>query len=175
MNPIKHTIIVDASYNHEREVVGIGLIVRATNKPKAKSKRGGPIVSQYSEAYIGISSTDMEEFAILRALEIASSHGYRFVKVRSDYNSMRTKLQKDRKEQRGHNRNDLHGMILRLAKQFEEVQFFYQPRRKNQIAHQLSRFAAKELGPIKRYLTFEEIDDFHHSKVSQDPETIQIC
>ena len=80
-------------------------------------------------------------------LHIAKKRGYRLVKVRSDYNSMRTKLKRDHARNVGHCRTNMDGTILRLAKEFDEVKFAYQARRKNQIAHRLARIAATELEP----------------------------
>ena len=140
---MKHTITVDASYDRTAGVVGIGIIVQGTDKPKKR----GQILSRHCEAYQGVSSNCMEKLAVLRALEIASELKCQYVKVRSDYNSMRTKLKKDHKQGVGHKREDLHGTILRLARQFEEVKFAYVPRRKNQIAHSLARKAIREVAP----------------------------
>jgi len=140
---MKHTFTVDASYNRPTNTVGIGIIVQATDKPRKR----GRILSQHSEAYRGVSASCMEEFAIFRAIEIASELGCQFVKVRSDCNSVRTRLKKDHKEDRGRKSANLHGSILRLAKQFTEVKFTYVPRRKNHIAHKLARKAAREMTP----------------------------
>jgi ribonuclease HI len=139
----KHTFTVDASYNRPANTVGIGILVQATDRPRKR----GRILSQHSEAYRGVSASCMEEFAIFRALEIASELSCQFVKVRSDCNSVRTRLKKDHKEDRGRKSASLHGTILRLAKQFAEVKFAYVPRRKNHIAHSLARKAARELTP----------------------------
>jgi ribonuclease HI len=139
----KHTFTVDASYNRPANTVGIGILVQATDKPRKR----GPILSQHSEAYQGVSASSMEEFAIFRALEIASEMECQFVKVRSDCNSVRTRLKKDHKDNRGRKSANLHGIILRLAKQFTEVKFAYVPRRKNHIAHKLARQAAREMAP----------------------------
>ena len=140
---MKHTLTVDASYDKTAGIVGIGMIIQATDKPKKR----GQILSEHCEAYQNVPSSCMEKFAILRALEIASEMNYQHVKVRSDYNSMRTKLKKDNMQCVGHKRADLHGAILRLASQFADVKFAYVPRRKNQIAHSLARKAIREVAP----------------------------
>ena len=44
----------------------------------------------------------------------------------------------------------MHGAILRLTDMFESVEFAYKPKRKNRMAHELARLAAKELPPIFR-------------------------
>ena len=85
---MKHTFTVDASYNRPANTVGIGILVQATDKPRKR----GRILSQHCEAYQGVSASCMEEFAILRALEIASELECQCVKVRSDCNSVRTRL-----------------------------------------------------------------------------------
>lgn len=85
----------------------------------------------------------MEEFAVFRALEIATERGYRRVKIRSDYNYMRTRLKKDYRSGCGLERDDLSGRVLRLAKGLIEVKFAYCPRRKNQITHRLARRGAQ--------------------------------
>ena len=144
--PSKHTITVDASHDRARDVVGIGIVVQVTDKPRKR----GAIIGRHSEAYQGFHSGCMEKFAVLRALEVASELDCQFVKVRSDCNSMRTKLKKDHKEGAGQGGDDLHGTILRLAAQFAEVKFAYVPRRKNQIAHFLARKAAREGTPQTR-------------------------
>jgi len=71
----------------------------------------------------------------------------------SDYNSMRRQLKEDHKMNTVHERDDLHGIILRYAKKFKEIKFLYQPRRKNHAAHRLARKEVEELIPIKlKYL-----------------------
>lgn len=144
--PSKHTITVDASHDRAKDVVGIGIVIQVTDK----SRKRGAIIGRHSEAYQGLHSGCMEKFAVLRALEIASELDCRFVKVRSDCNSMRTRLKKDHKESTGQGGDDLHGAILRLAAQFDEVKFAYVPRRKNQIAHFLARKAVQEETPQTR-------------------------
>lgn len=70
-----------------------------------------------------------------------------------DYNSMRRQLKKDHKMNTDHERDNLHGLILRYAKRFKEVKFLYQPRRKNHAAHRLARKAVEELNPQKIKIT----------------------
>lgn len=139
MTALTHTFTVDASCNLSDGLVGIGIVLQATDKPGRK----GPILESIEEHYPAAGlSKDMEKFAIYRALQIANERGYRRVKVRSDCNSVRTNLKKDHKAGLIFDRDELHRKILRLALDFEFVQFGYCPRRKNQIAHKLARQAA---------------------------------
>jgi hypothetical protein len=63
---------------------------------------------------------------------------------------MRKTLKKDHASGTGLDRSDLHGGVLNLAAQFQEVKFAYVPRRKNQEAHQLARKAVNECTPLRR-------------------------
>jgi len=56
-----------------RGITGIGLILQATNK----AGRDGAVVARFSESYIGLPIQAGEQFAVLRALEIAFERGYR--------------------------------------------------------------------------------------------------
>jgi ribonuclease HI len=76
-----HTLVVDGSYHFVKRVAGIGIVHHATDR----ARRSGPVVGIYSEAYVGIPAHATEELALLRALEIAASHGARRVKLRCDY------------------------------------------------------------------------------------------
>lgn len=150
--PLKYCFSVDASYDHKMRIVGIGMVVQRTAKPKKR----GPVVNQYSEGYTGVPSGCMEEFAVLRALEVASELGCQYVTVRSDYNQMRKGLKEDLKRNTGHDQQDLHGCILRLAKRFKEVKFAYVPRRKNLGAHRFARKAAQEPTVAAGHRVFEQ-------------------
>jgi ribonuclease HI len=151
LRPTKLTVIVDASHDETRRVVGIGLVLHETNKPG----RNGPVIDRRAEAYVDIPVGQMEKFAILRALEIARERGSEFVKVRSDYNAMRRRLKADHRSGIDHGSDDLHGRVLSLAKTFACTQLGYQPRRKNQAAHGLARFGAKNLAPASRPDVFQ--------------------
>ena len=133
----KHTFIVDASYDHDSKVTGIGMAIHQADKPK----RNGILIDQLSEAYEGIPPRLIEMFAVYRALEIGKEREYKIIRVRSDYNQMRTKLKTSYEERTGFQRKDLHGEIMRITRNFELVQFGYTPRRKNQMAHALARRA----------------------------------
>lgn len=147
MAEMRHTFFVDASCDLDRGVIGIGVVMRATEKP---GRRPGPVVESFAEAYVGISHRQAEKFAVFRALEIAAEYSAARVKVRSDYNYMRTTLKKDHASGAGLDRKDLHGGVLNLAAQFREVKFAYVPRRKNQEAHRLARKAVHECTPLRR-------------------------
>ena len=150
--PLKYCFSVDASYDRKMRIVGIGMVVQRTAKPK----RRGPVVNQYSEGYTGVPPGCMEEFAVLRALEVGSELGCQYVTVRSDYNQMRKGLKEDLKRNTGYDQQDLHGCILRLAKRFKEVKLAYVPRRKNLCAHRLARKAVREPTAAVGHPAFEQ-------------------
>ncbi|HTP27548.1 MAG TPA: reverse transcriptase-like protein [Anaeromyxobacteraceae bacterium] len=139
------TIMVGVSLDEARGVVGIGLVLHETDRPG----RNGPVIARIAEAD-DVSGGRMEEFAVLRALQIASARGFRHVKVRSDCNRMRRRLKEDHQVGRGLVGDALHAEILLLARSFEMTKFAFQPRRKNQEAHKLARAAAKILVPGER-------------------------
>jgi ribonuclease HI len=149
LRPVWHTFRVDASFNKQRGITGIGLVLQATNK----AGRDGAVVARFSEAYMGVPIQAAEQFAVLRALEIATERGYRLLRVRSDYNQMRIVLKDDYRAgvvpvvQDEHN---LRGMIFRLAQEFDQVKFAWIPRRRNQEAHSLARRAMLQGVPVIR-------------------------
>ena len=140
--------MVDGSYDHSRRVAGIGLVLHETRR----RGRNGVVTDRIAEAYADVPSGLAEVFAVVRALEIARDRGFSIVRVRSDYNPMRRKLKREHRAQSGRDRADLHGLALRLAAAFAEVEFAYQPRRKNQNAHRLARLAAQQLEPSRAQL-----------------------
>ncbi len=142
----KHTFIVDASYDFDSKITGIGMAIHQADKPK----RNGIHIDQLGEAYKGIPHRVIEMLAIYRALEIGIERKYRIVRIRSDYNQMRKKLKASYEEGKGFRREDLHGEIMRITRSFELVQFGYKPRRKNQMAHTLARQAWINETPIIR-------------------------
>lgn len=144
MTELRYTFKVDASYHLKRKT-GIGIVIHETDKPR----KNGLVIDEISELYLDIPAGVTEKFAVFRALEIALLRNYEIVRIRSDYNSMREQLKKDHKMNTGQERDDLHGLILRLAQRFKGVKFLYQPRRKNQVAHRLARKAVGELLPQK--------------------------
>jgi ribonuclease HI len=144
--PIWHTFRVDASFEKQHGITGIGLVLRATHKPG----RDGAVIASFGEAYADLPLQAAEPLAILRALEIAAEQGHRFLRIRSDCNRMRTALKDDYQAGVGHNRRGLQGQILRLARQFDQVKFAWIPRRKNQEAHHLARKAVRGCRPIVR-------------------------
>jgi ribonuclease HI len=138
--------VVDASYDAERGVAGIGIVHHAGSR----AGRNGPVIATYSEAYVGIPPHDIEEFALLRALEIAVSHQATRVKLRSDYNYMRRQLKAlHRSASVPPLGADLRSTVLRLAGTFTDVRFGYVARRKNGWAHRLAR-AAVETQPANK-------------------------
>jgi len=143
---LKVTVRVDASFDFPTRVVGVGLVVHETWRPEGG--RQGVVVAELAEAYLDVAAGEMEAFAILRGLEVARARGATLARVRSDANPLRHRLKADHRAGTGHERADLHGQILRLARTFVGVQFAYQPRRKNHLAHRLAR-AARALAPIR--------------------------
>ena len=144
--PVWHTFRVDASFDKQRGITGIGLILRATNKPG----RDGAVVARFSEAYTMLPPQAGEQFAVLRALEIACERGYRLLRVRSDYNQMRTALKDDYEAGIIPDEQSLRVMILRVARKFDQIKFTWTPRRRNQEAHFLARKAVLQRAPVVR-------------------------
>lgn len=157
---LKHTFNVDASYDLKRRVTGIGIVIRETDQPRKK----GAIIAEISELHNNIRSGEIEKFAVFRALEIASERNYQILHIRSDYNHMRRKLKEDHEAGIGHERDDLHGQVLRSAQKFKEVKFLYCRRPKNLMAHRLARKAVKESLPPEN----EPIIDFEPSQWDDD-------
>lgn len=135
MSNLRHTITVDFSGDYQRQVLGIGIVIQESVRPG----RRGPIIEELTEAFRGIPFREGEKYAVLRALEVARERGFRDLKLRSDYNSMRRKLKSKAKQFDAG--TGLDGRILELAKEFARVHFGYVPRRKNQRAHLLARRA----------------------------------
>ncbi|UCF79161.1 MAG: reverse transcriptase-like protein [Candidatus Eiseniibacteriota bacterium] len=143
---VRHTFMVDASYDLPRRVTGIGVVIRRSDKPK----RDGLVIDRISEAYSGIPAGSIEQFAVLRALEIARERGYRVIRIRTDCNPMKRHLRKDYELNIGHEGGDIHAMVLRLARHFQELTFRYARRRKNAMAHNLAREALRCVTPVPR-------------------------
>lgn len=146
LRPVWHTFRVDASFDKQRGITGIGLILRATNK----AGRDGEVVARFSEAFIGLPIQAGEQFAVFRALEIGSDRGYRLLRVRSDYNQMRIVLKDDYQAGVVQDEHNLRAMILRLAQKFDQVKFAWIPRRRNHEAHSLARKAVLQSVPVVR-------------------------
>lgn len=134
----QYTLTVDASVARSRgeRLVGIGILIQE----RIGGRGRGPIIDQIAELHRAVRTREAEEFAVLRALEIAAERGYSRLKVRSDYNQMRTRLHDMRRGRKATaTASPLQARILELAKGFEFVHFAWVPRRKNQHAHALSR------------------------------------
>ncbi len=149
--PLLLTATVDASHQAAAGVTGIGIVLQATNR----RRRRGPILAEISEAYEGVPASVTELLAVFRALEIARERGYPRVKVRSDYNYLRRQLKDAHAVGWIRDPRSLHGQTLALAQTFENVQFAYQPRRKNAIAHNLARKATRDCEPARRPELFQ--------------------
>ena len=145
---MRYTFILDASYNYKKDIAGIGVVIHESNNPK--KNKNGIVIDEIRESYIGIHSGKIEMLAVYRALEISIERGYKNIRTRSDFNSMRKSLKKSYDNNYGHDRRDLHGEIIRMANSLEKVEFGYKPRRKNQMAHNLARDAVNKVEPIIR-------------------------
>ena len=154
LRPVWRTFRVDASFDKQQGITGIELILQATNK----AGWDGTVVARFSESYIGLPIQAGEQFAVLRALEIAFERGYRLLRVRSDYNQMRIVLKDDYQAGVVQDHN-LRGMILRLARKFDQIKFAWIPRRRNQEAHFLARKAVFQSTPVVR----EDVERFFES------------
>jgi len=144
--PLHHTITVDGSYGFARKVAGVGLVIQQSDRPR----RRGQVVDAIAEAFVGVPAGHVEALAVLRALEIAAERAFCIVKIRSDHNQLRRTLREHHQSQDTEVRDGLQGVILRLARGFDEVTFSYVPRRKNQQAHKLARRAVHEAAPRSR-------------------------
>jgi len=144
---LRQTLIVDASFNHDSNTTGIGIAIHETDK--VKKSRNGILIDQISEAYVGIYAGHGEMLALYRALEISKQRGYSWVRLRSDYNTLRKNLKSSYEANTDFDRIGLYGETMRITKFFDKVQFGYKPRRKNQMAHNLARIGAKESSPIR--------------------------
>lgn len=130
------TLTVDASVERDLRVVGVGIVIQHSDSSRA-SKRG-PIRETIAERHPLTPGVGHEALAILRALQIAAARGYRRVRVRSDDNRLRTSL-KERHRKGATPRTGIDARILALARSFEQVDFLWVPRRKNNTAHCLAR------------------------------------
>ena len=135
----RYTIFVDASFNGDEDLTGIGMAIHCA----AIAGRNGEIVDRIAEGHLNIVHSQGEAFGILRALELSRERGYRIIRVRCDYNSLRRSLKEDHQKGRVSRHSAYYADILEIARSFDEVKFGYVPRRKNQNAHRLSRLAAK--------------------------------
>jgi ribonuclease HI len=135
----RYTIFVDASYNRNERLTGIGVVMHRTTR----AGRNGEIIERIAEGHRRISHDHGEAFAILRALQIARDREFRIVRIRCDDNSLRTMLKEDHKGARVSRGSPYYADILEIARSFEEVKFGFTPRRKNQNAHRLSRQGAR--------------------------------
>jgi len=145
---LKHTFIVDASYNLERKVTGIGIVIHETYKPN----RSGIIVAEISELYANIPVNVSEKFAVFRALEIACERNYQIVHIFSDYNSMRKQLKYAYEKKTMINGDNFHTQLLNHANTLKDVKFKYKVRRKNQMAHRLAKNAVTDLNPKQHHI-----------------------
>jgi ribonuclease HI len=143
--PLRYTLTVDASLNQTQQKIGIGIVIQET----VLAGRRGPIAEQIAESFpVGTVTTgEIELLAILRAVEIAVSRGYQWVKVRSDCNQLRKKVASGVKNKNQGKAGTVQGRILELARSIQNLQIAYCPRRKNQMAHRLARQGAGIIVP----------------------------
>ena len=133
----EHTLTVDASVDATEQVVGIGIVIQQ----RSGRRNRGPIVARIAELHRGIFVGTAEEFAVLRALEVAIERGCARVKIRSDHNQMRRALREQYRRGRRSDGDELRRRILALADRLELVHFAWVPRRRNHMAHALARHA----------------------------------
>lgn len=137
MRAWEHTLTVDASVDAVEQVAGIGIVIQQRSGQQGR----GTIVARIAELHRGIRLGAAEEFAVLRALEVAIQRGFSRVKIRSDHNQMRRTLREQYRRRRVSDGDDLRRRILALADLFEFVHFAWVPRRRNHMAHALARHA----------------------------------
>jgi len=137
-----HTLTLDASEDLRRSVVGIAIIIRERH---AGSRRA-TIIETITERHRWTDAGHAEEFAILRALEVAAARGFTRIKIRCDCNSLRRGIRQEHRQRT--NGSDpatavgiLRSAVLQTAKAFAHVEFSYIARRKNGLAHRLARSA----------------------------------
>jgi len=75
---LRHTITVDFSGDHDRQIVGVGIVIQESRQ----RGRRGPIVEELSESVQGIELGEGEKYAVLRALELAAERGIKDLFVR---------------------------------------------------------------------------------------------
>jgi ribonuclease HI len=139
MTYIRHTITVDFSGDHERQIAGIGIVIQESTR----RGRRGPIVEELAEAVEGIPLGEGEKYAVLRALQVASERGFSDLKIRSDYNGMRRRLRQSYDGKGFQSPEDLDRRILELAAEFDRIHFGFVSKRKNQRAHILARLGRR--------------------------------
>ena len=135
----EQTLTVDASVDAVKQVTGIGIVIQQRSGGRGR----GPIIARIAEVHGAIYPRAMEEFAVLRALEVAIERGFSRVKICSDHNQMRRALREQFRRREMTHGDELRRRVLALAQRFEAVAFAWVPRRKKQIAHALARHALR--------------------------------
>ncbi|MFT7561149.1 MAG: ribonuclease HI [Flavobacteriales bacterium] len=143
---MRQTLIVNSRYNHDTNVVGIGIVIHETDD--SAGGRKGEVIDRVSESYSGITPNLSEILALYRALEIAIQRDYKVVELMSDCNPLRKSLKKSYEERLQFDRPDLYGKILNMTTHFDTVKFGLKPGRKNQTARGLSLVGTKEMEPL---------------------------
>jgi hypothetical protein len=143
LREVRHTIDVATSYDGERALLGIGLVLRGPGK------RFGPVLEAHAEAWADAPAGSGTAFAVLRALEMALERGWRVVRVRSPDNAERRRFEGLHAARAGAGgpMGPSEAAALELARSFENVQFRWVARRKNQQARALARKALGEGAP----------------------------
>ena len=88
VRPWVHTLTVDVSVDLGRALVGVGIVIQQ----RTHSNGRGPILDRLSERHELSHAPGNEEFAALRALQIAKERGYSRLKIRMDANPVRRLL-----------------------------------------------------------------------------------
>jgi hypothetical protein len=145
--PLRYVFKVDASYNTDRKVAGIGIVIYAADA-STKRDRNFKEIERISEAYSCVPARLPEKLAILRALQIASARGYSTLEVWSDCSSSR---QMATRAMNGGGDSALDGvgkLILQSARTFEKLSFPPFERRNNVQAHRLAREGLRRRPPV---------------------------
>ena len=81
---LRHTLIVDGSYDHSSNITGIGIAVHEADR----SGRNGILIDQIAESFMGMSDGFCELMAIYRALEIGQERSFMVLRIRSDLSNV---------------------------------------------------------------------------------------
>lgn len=84
----------------------------------------------------------------------------------SDCSGMREALKKSYENKADFDRVGLYGEVLRLAAKLESVEFGYVSRRKNKMAHGLSRVGSMKMEPVEDSYLIEICSDMVVSRIT---------
>jgi len=133
--PVKHTLTVDASCHTREGLVGVGIVIQASDQPGHR----GPVLDRLSEVHREVKPSDAELLSVLRALEIAVERGYHLVTVRTDCPHLAEHLRKAQAVDPGRLPEGITRRIVDLAAGFEDCTFRGLTRHRNLEARLLAR------------------------------------